>query len=167
MDQNSQDQNSTQLREKAGPCPDHIFLILEVTRPPRPHMRRKGSLEAKGEWCQGKLYPDAFLVKSILAKRCVRTHGRILRYTKYGLCTRQIRRIGQRKPEKMPHKIIQTTPRAQLSDSLSVCLCAYPHVLCILFILLMNTLLASLLFCLLEIFFCKAERQGPCHWPLV
>ena len=29
--------------------------------------------------------PDAFAVGSILAKRCVRTHGRLLRYIKYGL----------------------------------------------------------------------------------
>ena len=30
-------------------------------------------------------YLDSFSVKSILAKRCMHTHGRILRYTKYGL----------------------------------------------------------------------------------
>ena len=36
-------------------------------------MRRKDSLDAKGEICQGMYYPDAFSVKSILAKRCVHT----------------------------------------------------------------------------------------------
>ena len=30
-------------------------------------------------------YPYALSVKSVLAKRCVCTHGRILRYIKYGL----------------------------------------------------------------------------------
>ena len=72
-----------QLRENVGPCLGHIFL--KVRRPPRPHMCRKGSLEAKGELCQGMFYSDAFSVKSILAKRCMLTHGRILKYTKYGL----------------------------------------------------------------------------------
>ena len=33
-------------------------------------------------------YPQAFSVGFILAKRCVHTHGRFLRYTKYGLWTR-------------------------------------------------------------------------------
>ena len=45
---------------------------------------QKGSLEAKGELWQVMFYPDAFSVKPILAKRHVGTHGRILRYTKYG-----------------------------------------------------------------------------------
>ena len=51
---------------------------------PRPHIScsqsqetaltthaQKGSLEAKGESCQRMFYPDAFSVKSILAKRCM------------------------------------------------------------------------------------------------
>ena len=36
-------------------------------------MLRKGFLEAKGESCQGVFYPDAFVVRSILAKRCMHT----------------------------------------------------------------------------------------------
>ena len=48
-------------------------------------MRRKGSLEAKEESCQGMFYPDAISVKSILAKRWVCTQGRVLRYTRYRL----------------------------------------------------------------------------------
>ena len=28
------------LREEAGPCPDHVFLVLEVWRLPGPHMHR-------------------------------------------------------------------------------------------------------------------------------
>ena len=35
-----------------------------------------------GEQCLEMLYPDTFVVRSILAKRCVCTHGWILRYTK-------------------------------------------------------------------------------------
>ena len=50
-------------------------------------------------------YPDAFSVGSIFAKRCVRTEGRILRYTKHGLWTRQIKMMGQRKSGgSAPHK---------------------------------------------------------------
>ena len=49
-----QDKNS---REEAGTCIDHIFLVSKVRRPPRPHLHREGSLEAKGESCQGMFYP--------------------------------------------------------------------------------------------------------------
>ena len=49
-----QDKNS---REEAGACTDHIFLVSKVRKPPWPHMHRGGSLEAKGESCQGMLYP--------------------------------------------------------------------------------------------------------------
>jgi len=57
----------------------------KVKRPPQPHRCRKGALEAKGESYQGMFYSDAFSVGSVLAKRCVCTHGRIRRYIKYGL----------------------------------------------------------------------------------
>ena len=30
-----------QLRQEAEPCPNHIFLILKVRKPPQPHMCRK------------------------------------------------------------------------------------------------------------------------------
>ena len=76
VDWNSKMRPAEQLREEAGPCPDHIFLILKVRRPPEPHM------------------------KSTLAKRCVCTHGTILKYTKYEQWTRKIKMIGQRKPGK-------------------------------------------------------------------
>ena len=29
-----QEENSRTIKEEAGPCPDHIFLILKVRRPP-------------------------------------------------------------------------------------------------------------------------------------
>ena len=84
-DRKSKTKTAGQLREEAGPCSDHIFLVPEVGRPPRPHRHSKGSLEAKRESCQGMLFPDTFRVGSILAKRRVHTHGRILICTKYGL----------------------------------------------------------------------------------
>ena len=68
-DQNSKTRIAGHLREKAGPSPDHIFLILKVRRPPWPHMRRK-ALEAKGQFCQGVLYPETFLVES-MTEMCV------------------------------------------------------------------------------------------------
>ena len=37
VDWNSKRRIAGQLRGETGPCPDHIFLILEVRRPPQPH----------------------------------------------------------------------------------------------------------------------------------
>ena len=34
VDQNSKMRTAGQLKEKAGPCPDHMLLIPEVRRPP-------------------------------------------------------------------------------------------------------------------------------------
>ena len=76
LDWNSKTRKVGQFREKAGLCPEHVFIILEVRRPPRPDMSRKGSLEAKQESCQGMFYPDTFSVKSTLAKRCMHTDER-------------------------------------------------------------------------------------------
>ena len=42
-------------------------------------------------------YEYASAVQSILAKRCMWTHGRTLRYIKYVLWTRQVKMIHQRK----------------------------------------------------------------------
>jgi len=41
VDWNSKVRKAGQLREETGPLPDHVFLTLEVKRPPRPHMRRR------------------------------------------------------------------------------------------------------------------------------
>ena len=49
-----------QLMEEAGPYSDHIFLIVEVRRPPWPHMRKKAQWRSKGDWNQGMVYPEAF-----------------------------------------------------------------------------------------------------------
>ena len=86
-----------QLREEAGRCPDHVFLILKVRRAPQAHTRTKAPWRAKGEQCQGMLYPHAFAVEPILSKRRTHRHGRILRYTKYGLWARQTKMTDQRK----------------------------------------------------------------------
>ena len=59
---------------------------------------QKFSLEIKGEWCQKMFYPYASSVESILAKRCMYTHRRILRFTPCGPWTWQIKMPGQRKP---------------------------------------------------------------------
>ena len=39
VDWNSKVRKAGQLREETGPLPNHVFLTLEVKRPPRPHMR--------------------------------------------------------------------------------------------------------------------------------
>ena len=104
VDRNSKMRITGQLKQQAGPCPGHVFLIPKVRRTPQPHVHRKAPWRSKGEWYQGMPYPQAFAVESILVKRFVHTCGRILSYTKYWLWTRQIKMIGQRKPEGMPHK---------------------------------------------------------------
>ena len=71
-------------------------------------MHKKVSLEAKAESCQLMFYPDIFLVKSILANRCMHTHGKILRYTKYSLWATQIKWLAKEIQNKCPIKVIQT-----------------------------------------------------------
>ena len=83
IDGNSKTRIAGQLREEAGPCTDHIFLVSKVRRPSGPHMGRAGSLEAKRESCQGMFY--CLVAGSMLAKGRACTHGRILRCTKYGV----------------------------------------------------------------------------------
>lgn len=68
VDWNSKTRTAWQSRKAAGHGSDHIFLILQVKRPPWSHMRRKAPWRLEGEWCQGMFYPYAFPVKSILAK---------------------------------------------------------------------------------------------------
>ena len=63
--------------------------------------------------------------------------------------------------KKYPIKIIQTTIRMLLSNSLPESDCMSIHTYCILFFLLRNTLLASLISILVEILFCKAKGPGP------
>ena len=63
----------------AGSTWTTYFSFSKVRRSPWPHMYRK-AYRPKGDQCQGMLYSDAFLVKSILAKRGMPTHRRILRY---------------------------------------------------------------------------------------
>ena len=74
--------------------------------------------------------PDASSLGSILAKRCMCTHGRILRYTRYGLWTRQITVSGQRRPERnSPYKWLYCHEGATQWLSIWVCLLSIPRVL--------------------------------------
>ena len=63
--------------------------------------------------------------------------------------------------KKYPIKIIQTAIRMLLSNSLLEPACVSIHTYCILFFLLINTLLASLISIFVEILFCKAKGPGP------
>ena len=127
-------------------------------------MLRKGPLDTKGELCQGMFYPDAFSVKSILAKRCVHIWEDTEIY--------QIGTVNQANhndwpkefPPKYPIKVIQTAMRARLSDSLSLSLPMYLSTRTVLFFLLISTLLASLLSIFVGILFCKVKGPAPCHW---
>ena len=117
-----------QLREEAGPCPDHIFLILEVRRSPQLHICRNTPWKPKESIVKRYSLPISLSSKSILTKICVHTRERILRYTKYGLHTWQVRMIGQGHLGEVLHKIIQTAVTARLQGSPSES--AYPHGLC-------------------------------------
>ena len=94
-------------------------------------------------------------------KVCVHMHGRILRYIKCILRTRQIKVIGQKKSRtNAPYKWFKISRgHAFLLESTRVSI----HTYCTLFPLI-NTLLLSVF---VGIFFCEAEEPGPCHWPLV
>ena len=144
IDQNSRTRRAGQLREKAGPCPDHVFLILKVRRPLGLHMCRKVPWWSKRN----------------IVKGCMHTHGRIPRYTKYGLQTRQIIMIGQRKPEKnAPYEWFKL-PCGHSSGSLPLSLPKCLSICTVLFFLI-NTSLASLLSVFVEILFCKVQGPGP------
>ena len=47
-DQNSKIRTAGRIREETGPCPDHIFLILEVRKPPQPYMCGKAAWRSNG-----------------------------------------------------------------------------------------------------------------------
>ena len=122
-------------------------------------MHRKGFLEVKGESCYGTSYPDTFLLGSILAKRYLCIHGSSLRYTKYGLCTRQIKMTDQRKPRKnAPYNWFKLLCWATQTHPLSLPVCLSTCI--VLFLLLVNTLLTSLLSVFVEILFWKVKGSG-------
>ena len=101
IDQNSKTRIAGQLREEAGPCTDHIFLIPKVKRPPQTHMAQKRLLRSQ----RGVMSRDVLPIGLCGRIHLDHTHGRILRCTRYGLWTRQIRMTGQRKPRRnAPHR---------------------------------------------------------------
>ena len=77
--------------------------------------------------------------------------GRFLRYTKYGLRTRQTKMIGQRKPGS------NSDYHEGVTLSLSPPACLPTHI--VFFFLLINTLLVSLFSIFVGILFCKAKGQ--------
>ena len=140
VDWNSKTRIAGQLREDGGPCPEHIFLIFEVRRPPWPHMCSKPPWRSKGEWCQEMFYPYTFLVESTLAKRCVRAHQRFLRNRKYAPEPGTLKWLAKGNLEEMPHKSNSNCHKGTTQGLLSFRVC--PYAAC--FFLLINTLLASL-----------------------
>ena len=75
-----QDKNNRTIKRGGWALFRPHISFLEVRRPPPPHRHRKSPRRAKGEeLCQEIFYPDTFSVESILAKRCVCTHGKTLR----------------------------------------------------------------------------------------
>ena len=101
-----------QLRQEAGPCPDHIYLILEVRRPPQPHMHIKAPWRSKGELCQGM---SVCLVKSILAKGMhANTWGDLEIHQMWTVNQGDQNDWPKETQKKCPMKVIQTATRAQL-----------------------------------------------------
>ena len=104
-------------------------------------------------------YPDTFLLGSILTKRYLCIHGSNLRYTKYGLCTRQIKMTDQRKPRKnAPYNWFKLL--CWVTQTLPLCLPVCLSTCIVLFLLLVNTLLTSLLSVFVEILFWKVKESG-------
>ena len=92
--------------------------------------------------------------ESILVKWCMHTHGRILRYTKYGLWTSQTKWLAKGNPEEMPHTS-NKLPWGCDSVTLSESACLSIHMYCTIF-LLRNT--CSLLSFFVRILFLKSRR---------
>ena len=63
MDGNSKMRIVGRLKEKARPCLDHIFPILEVRRPPWPHILRKFHWRPKGSDAKGCSLPICLFSK--------------------------------------------------------------------------------------------------------
>ena len=58
-------------------------------------------------------YPNALSVKSILAKRCMHTYGRVLRHTNLIYLNQTNQNVWPNETQKKyPIKVIQTTMRA-------------------------------------------------------
>ena len=110
------------------------------------------------------LYPDAFAVGTILTKRRISIHRRILRHTKYELWTRQIKIVGGRKSEKKKKKKKTYKSNSKCHKEVAqglpvwVCPCAYPQVL---HSFSSYYFTCCTTFCLVGIFFHKAEGPGP------
>ena len=129
----------------------HISCSRSQETSPTTHVQ-KGSLEAKGESCQGMFCSDAFSVKFNLAKRWMSTHRRTLRYTKFGLWTRQSWWLAKGNLEETPHKSNSNHHKASTQG---------------LPLWVRQCVLASLLSVFVEILFCKTKGSSSCHWPLV
>ena len=83
----------------------HISYSPSQETSPTTHTWKRLLGDQRGFMSRDIPYSDAFSLKSILTKSCVCTRWRILRYTKHGLWTRQIKMMGQRKSGgSAPHK---------------------------------------------------------------
>ena len=84
-DRNSKTSIVGQLREEAGSYPIHTSYFHSQENSLTTYVQKSFLEGQRGVMSRDVLYPYAFSVKSILAKRCMGTQGRILRYMKYGL----------------------------------------------------------------------------------
>ena len=101
----------------AESCPDERSKTTDSSssksrRPSQLYLCRRDPQSSKGRGHHLTVsdisYPQASSLEAILAKRCVQTRGRTLRYTNYGLRTRQSKMTGQKKPGKnAPYKLPQ------------------------------------------------------------
>ena len=89
---------------------DHLFVIFKVKETFLTIHAQKGSLEVKRGVMS--IYSQASSLESNLAKRCMLTHGRILRYAKQRVRTRQNEKTAKGNLEKCLMYVIQTTKGA-------------------------------------------------------
>ena len=159
---NSRTRLAGQLRERSGPCLDHVFLLLKVRRPPRLHCTERLLGDQRGVMSKDVLCPYVFWVKSILAKE-MHTHM----WEDPEVC--QVWTVKQENQndwpkeirKKCPIKAVQTTRRMPLWDLLSLPESTHVYPCVVPFSLLINTLFASLLSLFAGILSCKAEGPGP------
>ena len=109
-------------------------------------------------------YPDAFSVKSILAKRCMQHTLESPEIYQFDIPEPDKSKwLAKGNPEEIPHKSNSNYQKGHdsatqgLSLSLPVCL----SIGTVLFFLRIHTWLAPLLSLFVEILFCKAEGPGP------
>ena len=131
-----------------------------MTHTHTPHHQHYAPGKNTGVGSHWDVLPRPFSVNSILAKRCMRTHGGSWDLPNVDCEPVKSKWLAKGNPKKCPIKLIQTTLRAQYRDSPSESAHVSIQMHCTL-LLLINISHASLLSIFVGILFCKVERPAP------